>query len=56
MNLKPMQGNWATSQVDLGTWSFLPLAVLNFVFIQIWVGVLGESLELPKGSQAACHI
>ena len=21
-----------------------------------WVGVLGESLELPKGSQVTCHV
>ena len=33
MNLRPMQGNWASSRVDLGTWSFLRLAVLNFVFL-----------------------
>ena len=34
-----------------GTRSFPRVALLNLVFLQTWVVVLGESLELPKGSK-----
>ena len=39
-----------------GTRSFSQVAVLDLVFLSTWDGVLRESLELPKGSQATCHV
>ena len=39
-----------------GTRSFHLVAVLNLVFLATWDGVLGESLEMPKGCETACHV
>ena len=30
--------------------------MLNLVFRSTWAGVLGDSLELPSGGQATCHV
>ena len=35
-----------------GTGIFPRIALLNFVVLMTWDGVLGKYLELPKGSQA----
>ena len=39
-----------------GTRSFPRVAVLDLVLLSTWDGVLRESLELPKGSQATCRV
>ena len=51
--LVPMQGNQASSRVDLGYTEPFHVSAVTSGFLQTFDGVLGDSLEFCKGSQGS---
>ena len=56
ISLVPMQGNWASSQIDLGYMEHFCVAELNSGCLKYCHRVLGDSLEFHQGSQGSFHV
>ena len=54
--LEPMQGNQASSQVDLGYTELFHILAVTSVSFQDCEGVFGDSLESHQANQGSLHI
>ena len=54
--LEPMQGNRASSWVDLGLTDLFHIPVMTSVSIETCEGVLGDSMEFCQANQGTLHV
>ena len=54
--LEPMQGNWASSRVDLGYNVLFPILAVTSVSFYTCEGVLGHSLQFRQANQGSLRV
>ena len=56
MAMEPMQGKWASSQVDLGYTELFCVPEVTSVFFSSCDSVLGDSLEFHQANRGSLHV
>ena len=54
--LEPMQGNWASSRVDLGYTELFHIPAVKSVSFNTCEGVPGDTLEFFQANQGSFHV
>ena len=53
MALEPMQGNWASSWIDLGYTDVFPIPAVTSGYFQNFESGLGDSMEFHQGNKGS---